>query len=165
MTRISQEIIYLLPTSAHNGYGYCPCSANMSKWLFMWKNILTILKDYDHQIIWLDYFNKNLSRKKGRKVGKNISVYDPTMQELISASKTLELDFSEEETNNQARYPRRAFVKSGYIMISKKEKKSAIINQIAKMMIETRQQKHWRFLHFQVCIFNKSSYCNPNHQW
>ena len=100
------------------------------------------MKDYDHQIIWLDYFNKNLSRKKGRKVGKNISVYDPTMQELISTSKTLELDFSEEETNKQARYPRRAFVKSGYIMILKKEKKSAIINQIAKMMIETRQQKH-----------------------
>jgi signal recognition particle subunit SRP19 len=100
------------------------------------------MKDYDHQIIWLDYFNKNLSRKKGRKIGKNISVYDPTMQELIDASKTLELDLSEENINNQARYPRRSFVKSGYIMISKKKKKSTVVNQIAKKMIETRQQKH-----------------------
>jgi signal recognition particle subunit SRP19 len=100
------------------------------------------MKDYDHQIIWLDYFNKNLSRKKGRKVGKNISVYDPTMQELMDASKILELDLSEENINNQARYPRRSFVKSGYIMISKKEKKSTVVNQIAKKMIETRQQKH-----------------------
>lgn len=100
------------------------------------------MKDYDNQIIWLDYFNKNLSRKKGRKIGKNISVYDPTMQELIDASKTLELDLSEENINNQARYPRRSFVKSGYIMISKKEKKSTVVNQIAKKMIETRQQKH-----------------------
>lgn len=100
------------------------------------------MKDYDHQIIWLDYFNKNLSRKKGRKIGKNISVYDPTMQELIDASKTLELDLSQENINNQARYPRRSFVKSGYIMISKKEKKSTVVNQIAKKMIETRQQKH-----------------------
>jgi signal recognition particle subunit SRP19 len=100
------------------------------------------LKDYDHQIIWLDYFNKNLSRKKGRKVGKNISVYDPTMQELIGATKTLELDLSEENINNQARYPRRSFVKSGYVMISKSEKKSTIVNQIAKKMNETRQQKH-----------------------
>ena len=99
------------------------------------------MKDYDHQIIWLDYFNKNLSRKKGRKVGKNISVYDPTMQELTDASKTLELDFSEENINNQARYPRRSFVKSGYVMIPKTEKKSTIINQIAIKMIETRQQK------------------------
>jgi len=100
------------------------------------------MKDYDHQIVWLDYFNKNLSRKKGRKVSKNISVYDPTMQELIGASKTLELDFSEEDINNQARYPRRAFVKSGYIMISKRDKKSSVINEIAKEMIEARQQKH-----------------------
>jgi signal recognition particle subunit SRP19 len=53
------------------------------------------MKDYDHQIIWLDYFNKNLSRQKGRKVGKNISVYDPTIQELISASKSLELELPE----------------------------------------------------------------------
>ena len=108
----------------------------------MRKNIMTVMKDYDHQIVWLDYFNKNLSRKKGRKVSKNISVYDPTMQELINASKTLELDFSEEDINNQARYPRRAFVKSGYIMILKKDKKSSVINQIAKEMIEARQQKH-----------------------
>ena len=100
------------------------------------------MKDYDHQIVWLDYFNKNLSRKKGRKVSKDISVYDPTMQELIGASKTLELDFSEEDLNNQARYPRRAFVKSGYIMISKRDKKSSVVNQIAKQMIEARQQKH-----------------------
>jgi len=103
---------------------------------------MTVMKDYDHQIVWLDYFNKNLSRKKGRKVSKNISVYDPTMQELIGASKTLELDFSEEEINTQARYPRRAFVKSGYIMISKRDKKTSVINQIAKEMIEARQQKH-----------------------
>jgi signal recognition particle subunit SRP19 len=108
----------------------------------MRKNIVNVMKDYDHQIVWLDYFNKNLSRKKGRKVSKNISVYDPTMQELIGASKTLELDFSEEDINNQARYPRRAFVKSGYIMISKRDKKSSVINQIAKEMIEARQQKH-----------------------
>jgi signal recognition particle subunit SRP19 len=64
------------------------------------------------------------------------------MQELIGASKSLELDLSEENINNQARYPRRSFVKSGYIMISKKEKKSTVVNQIAKKMVETRQQRH-----------------------
>ena len=82
------------------------------------------------------------SAKAFMRIVKNISVYDPTMQELIDASKTLELDFSEEDINNQARYPRRAFVKSGYIMISKRDKKSSVINQIAKEMIEARQQKH-----------------------
>ena len=108
----------------------------------MRKNIVLIMKDYDHQIVWLDYFNRNLSRKKGRKISKNISVYDPTIQELIGASESLELDFSEEDTNSQARYPRRAFVKSGYIMISKSEKKTSVVNQIAKKMFEARQEKH-----------------------
>ena len=28
------------------------------------------MKDYDHVVIWLDYFNKTLSRQKGRKVAK-----------------------------------------------------------------------------------------------
>ena len=33
---------------------------------------MSIMKDYDHQIVWLDYLTKNLSRKKGSKVSKNI---------------------------------------------------------------------------------------------
>lgn len=90
------------------------------------------MKDYDHQIIWLDYFNKNLSRKKGRKVGKNTSVYDPTMEELIGASENLELDLSEENINNQARYPRRSFVKSGYIMISKRRRSRLLLIKLQK---------------------------------
>ena len=48
-----------------------------------------------------------------------------------------------EETNNQARYPRRYFVKSGYIMLSKPEgvKKSAIIDTIAEKMIQKRNKQ------------------------
>ncbi len=41
MTRISQEIIYLLPTSAHNGYGN-PCSADIVKM------IIYVKKHTDH---------------------------------------------------------------------------------------------------------------------
>ena len=104
------------------------------------KTYWPLLKDYDHQIIWLDYFNKNLSRKKGRKVGKNMSRIDPTAGAYCRIKK-LELDFSEEETNNQL-VPTKSFCKIRIYYDFKKSKKSAIINQIAKMMIETRQQKH-----------------------
>ena len=38
MTRISPEIIYLLPTSAHNGDVYCPCIANIVKMIIYVKN-------------------------------------------------------------------------------------------------------------------------------
>jgi signal recognition particle subunit SRP19 len=44
------------------------------------------LKDYDHVILWLDYFNKNLSRSKGRKVKRDKSVFDPSLLELIDAA-------------------------------------------------------------------------------
>jgi signal recognition particle subunit SRP19 len=96
------------------------------------------LKDYDGQIIWLDYFNKNLTRKKGRKVSKDNSIFDPTMDELMGAAKSLGLEFPDENINLRARYPRRSFVKSGYVMITKLEKKSEILNKIAKKMRDNR---------------------------
>jgi hypothetical protein len=38
ITQIGQEFIYLLPTSAHNGYVYCPCLANIVKMIIYVKN-------------------------------------------------------------------------------------------------------------------------------
>jgi signal recognition particle subunit SRP19 len=96
------------------------------------------LKDYDHVILWLDYFNKNLSKRKGRRIAKEVAIYDPTIEELTKASKRLGLTFTEEDINSNAKFPRRPFVRSGYLMIPKTEKKSNILNQIAKKMQENR---------------------------
>ena len=79
------------------------------------------MKDYDHVVLWLDYFNKNLKRRQGRKVNRDQAVFDPTVQELSEAAKAAGFQFSEQEVNNGARYPRRSFVKSGYVMVAKKE--------------------------------------------
>ncbi|NWJ22221.1 hypothetical protein HX849_06945, partial [Marine Group I thaumarchaeote] len=43
------------------------------------------MKDYDHIVIWLDYFNKTLSRQKGRKLSKDKCVFDPSLNELIES--------------------------------------------------------------------------------
>ena len=43
------------------------------------------MKDYDHVILWLDYFNKNLKRRQGRKVKRERAVFDPTVTELVEA--------------------------------------------------------------------------------
>jgi signal recognition particle subunit SRP19 len=102
------------------------------------------LKDYDHVILWLDYFNKNLSIRKGRKVKKDRAVFDPTVAELAEAARSAGFEISEEVTNDQAKYPRRPYVKSGYIMLLKgEEKKSHIIDKIAEKMLQkrSRQQK------------------------
>ena len=100
------------------------------------------MKDYDHVILWLDYFNRNLSRSKGRRVKRDKSVFDPSLLDLIDAAKAAGYNLTNEETNDQARYPRRAFVKSSYIMILKSNevKKSETIRTIADKMVQKRNK-------------------------
>jgi signal recognition particle subunit SRP19 len=98
------------------------------------------LKDYDHYIIWLDYFNRSLSRHKGRKLKRESSVFDPTLQDLIDAARSIGYDPPQEDTNDHARYPRRPFVRSGYVMLPKKENKSALIRAIAEKLVQRKNK-------------------------
>ncbi len=95
------------------------------------------VKDYDHIILWLDYFNKNLSRKEGRRVSKDLAVFEPTIDELIRAVKVL--GYKDIDTNIEARYPKRWYKKSGYIMIPKDSNKEVIIKEIAKEILRKRK--------------------------
>jgi len=101
------------------------------------------LKDYDHVILWLDYFNKNLKRRQGRKVKRDRSVFDPTISELSDAAKAAGFEFSDSEVNDGARFPRRAFTKSGYLMIARKEgaKKNQIIDAVAEKLVQRRSRQ------------------------
>jgi signal recognition particle subunit SRP19 len=101
------------------------------------------LKDYEHVVLWLDYFNRNLKRRQGRKVKRDLAVFDPTVQDLVEAARAAGLQFSEQEINSDARFPRRSFVKSGYIMVAKKEgiKKSQIIDEVANKLLRRSSQK------------------------
>ena len=101
------------------------------------------MKDYEHVVLWLDYFNKNLKRRQGRKVKRDLAVFDPTVQDLVEAARAAGLQFSEQEINSDARFPRRSFVKSGYIMVAKKEgiKKSQIIDEVANKLLKRSSQK------------------------
>lgn len=101
------------------------------------------MKDYEHVVLWLDYFNKNLKRRQGRKVKRDQAVFDPTVQELVEATRAAGFQLSDEEINSDARFPRRSFVKSGYVMVAKKEgiKKSQIINAVATRLLRRTLQK------------------------
>lgn len=101
------------------------------------------MKDYEHVVIWLDYFNKNLKRRQGRKVKRDQAIFDPTVQELVEATRAAGFQLSDQEINSDARYPRRSFVKSGYVMVAKKEgmKKSQIINAVANILLRRSLQK------------------------
>ena len=100
------------------------------------------MKDYEHIIIWLDYLNKNLSKRKGRRIRREDAVFDPTFSELFNAARDCGIDVKEENSSDKARYPRRSFVRSGYIMIPKMEnkKKFELISRIASKINERREK-------------------------
>ncbi len=101
------------------------------------------MKDYDHVVLWLDYFNKNLKRRQGRKVNREQAIFDPTVQELVEAAKAAGFQFSDQEVNNNAKFPRRSFTRSGYVMVAKKEgvKKSQVIDTVAEKMVQKRSKQ------------------------
>jgi signal recognition particle subunit SRP19 len=104
---------------------------------------LKLLKDYDHVVLWLDYFNKNLKRRQGRKVNRDQGVFDPTVQELADAARAAGFQLSDQEINSEARFPRRSFTRSGYVMVAKKEgiKKSQILDAVADNLLRRRSQQ------------------------
>ena len=106
-------------------------------------NSLNKLKDYNYVILWLDYFNKNLSRRKGRKIKRDHAVFDPSVKELADAAKAAGFELPMEQINDQARFPRRPFVKSGYVMLPKMEgtRKPQIIDSVAEKMLKNRNRQ------------------------
>ena len=97
------------------------------------------MKDYDHIVIWLDYFNKTLSRQKGRRLAKDRCVFDPSLNELIESANDAGLKPT--ATDDQVRFPRRPFVRSVYIVLEKKLPKTKILNKIADKMIKKRAKQ------------------------
>lgn len=99
------------------------------------------MKDYDSIIIWVDYFNRNFSRAKGRKVSKSIACYDPLVSELANALRDLGFEVDKEQVNEGARFPKRSHIKSGYIMIEKGEsKKNTFLKTVAEKISTNRSK-------------------------
>ncbi len=88
---------------------------------------------------WLDYFNKTLSRQKGRRLPKEKCIFDPSLSELIESAKAAGLEPT--ETDDQVRYPRRSYVRSGHIVLEKKYSKTVILNKIAVNLVAKRAKQ------------------------
>ena len=101
------------------------------------------MKDYDHVILWLDYFNKNLKVRQGRRVKREQAIFDPTITELVEAAKAAGYDVADDAINDHARFPRRSFVKSGYVMVAKKEgvKKSKMLDSVSEKLVQKRARQ------------------------
>ena len=97
------------------------------------------MKDYEHVVIWLDYFNKNLKKSKGRRLGLEKCVFDPSLKELKDAAKIAGFEIS--ESNEKVRFPRRPFVRSGYIVLPKGSSKTKILNKISEKIVAKRSKQ------------------------
>lgn len=97
------------------------------------------MKDYEHIVIWLDYFNKTLTKKMGRRLPKDKCVFDPSLKELIDAS--VEAGFEPKESDEKVRFPRRSYVRSGYIMLPKNSSKSKILYKISEKLVAKRAKQ------------------------
>ena len=99
------------------------------------------MKDYEHIVIWLDYFNKTLPRAKGRRLEKEKCVFDPSLKELTEAAQAAGFEITESEET--VRYPRRPYVRSGYIVLPKGSSKTKILNKISEKLVlkRTKQSK------------------------
>ncbi len=97
------------------------------------------MKDYEHVVIWLDYFNKTLSRAKGRRLGKEKCIFDPSLKELIDATKTAGFEIT--ESSDKVRFPKRSFVRSGYVVLPKETTKIMILNKISEKLVSKRSKQ------------------------
>ena len=97
------------------------------------------MKDYEHVVIWLDYFNKNLKKSKGRRLALEKCIFDPSLKELMDA--TTSAGFEITESDDKVRFPKRPFVRSGYIVLPKGSSKTIILNKISQKLVSKRSKQ------------------------
>ena len=98
------------------------------------------MKDYEHVVIWLDYFNKTLPRNKGRRLQKDKCVFDPSLNELIDATKAAGLEMK--ESDDKVRFPKRPYVRSGYVVLPKSIPKTKLLEKISEKLVSKRAKQN-----------------------
>ena len=93
------------------------------------------MKKLDKAIIWPIYFDATRTRKDGRRVPKTLAFQLPKIDELKLAVDRLGL---KNEVRPEAHFPKRPWIKSGMLLVEKKEAKEKIIQKIAKQLIRIK---------------------------
>ena len=93
------------------------------------------MRKLDKAIIWPVYFDVNKTRKKGRRVPKNLAVQAPKIDEIKLAVDQLGL---KNEVRAEAHFPRLHWIKTGMLLVEKKEAKEKIILKIAKQLMKIK---------------------------
>jgi signal recognition particle subunit SRP19 len=93
------------------------------------------MRKQDKIIMWPAYFNSTKTRRDGRRIPKSLAVPSPKILEIKDAAEKigLECDFV-----SDASYPKTPWLKTGMLLVKKKEPKDQIIKSVAKQLLKIR---------------------------
>ena len=95
------------------------------------------MRKLDKAIIWPIYFDASKTRKKGRRVPKNMAVQSPKIDEVKQAVDKLGL---KNEVRPETHFPKAPWAKTGMLLVEKKEPKEKIIQKIAKQLVRIKSE-------------------------
>jgi len=72
-------------------------------------------------------------------MGLEKCVFDLSLKELIDATKAAGFEIT--ESNDKVRFPKRPFVRSGYVVLPKGSSKTIILNKISEKLITKRSKQ------------------------
>jgi signal recognition particle subunit SRP19 len=93
------------------------------------------MRKQDKIIIWPAYFDSTRTRGDGRRVPKSLAVPSPKVLEIKEAVEKLRLSH---EVVLDAGYPKTPWLKTGMILVTKKESKEKVIRKIGKHLLKIR---------------------------
>ncbi|MEM2419873.1 MAG: signal recognition particle subunit SRP19/SEC65 family protein [Candidatus Bathyarchaeia archaeon] len=93
------------------------------------------MRKQDKVILWPAYFDSTKTRGEGRKVPKKLAVPSPKVSELREAAEKLGL---EHELVLDVCYPKTPWLKTGMLLVVKKEPKNQLLKRIAAQLLKIR---------------------------
>ena len=81
-----------------------------------------------------------MPRNKGRRLQKEKCVFDPSLNELVDASKAAGLEIK--ESDDKVRYPKRPYVRSGYVILPKNMEKTKLLEKISEKLVSKRAKQN-----------------------
>jgi signal recognition particle subunit SRP19 len=86
-------------------------------------------------ILWPVYFDSARSRKEGRRVHRNLAVLSPKISEVKDAADSLHLSC---ELVLDVAFPKMPWLKSGMILVEKKQPKEEVLKRVAAQLLKIR---------------------------
>jgi signal recognition particle subunit SRP19 len=93
------------------------------------------MRRQDKIIVWPAYFDSTKTRKDGRRIAKSLAVPSPKILEIKDVAEKIGLEC---DLVPDAGYPKTSWLKTGMLLVKKKEPKDQIIRNVAKQLLKIR---------------------------